>query len=171
MCFAEEYPEETELISFNKMEERGVTGRADDGVIVFVDRFMNVDVKLGETWHCRLHRNMTGLSQYYLAWPISKVETIKPKTEPIPVQAKETETFTALGNDRIFSEKLREGTYIAYRSMNGAWLQLKPSEKGNIRCRDNSISIEGLDEFVCGQLPRSLDFISAEDSFLIKLEE
>lgn len=170
MCYFDEYPEETELITFGKMEERGVSGRADDGIIVFVDRFSKVDVALGETWHCKLLR-APGLSQYYFAWPIEKVEKKQPVAEKTIEIKEEDGSFIALGNDRLFSNKLRTGNYAAYRSLNGSWLQLIPSENGNVGCRDNSIAIEGLDGFISGQFPQTLEYTCREDCFLIKLEE
>ncbi|WP_400210223.1 hypothetical protein [Methanomethylophilus alvi] len=170
MCYFDEYPEETELITFGKMESRGITGRADDGIIVFVDSYSKVEVKLGETWICRLLRGR-GLSQYYLAWPIEKIERKQPVEEVSEEISIEDGSFVALGNDRIFSKKLREGHYTAYRSLNGSWLQLIPSENGNIGCRDNSIAIEGLDGFMSGLFPRTLEYSCREDCFLIKLEE
>ena len=169
MCYFDDYPEETELITFGKMESRGITGRADDGIIVFVDSYSKVDVGLGETWICRLLRGR-GLSQYYLACPIEKVEKEQPVTEEKDEIPAEDGDFVTLGNDRLFSKKLREGGYTAYHSLNGSWLQLVPSENGNIGCRDNSIVIEGLDGFMSGQFPKTLDYSCKEDCFLIKLE-
>lgn len=170
MCYFDEYPKETELITFGKMESRGITGRADDGIIVFVDNYSKVEVGLGETWICRLLRGR-GLSQYYLAWPIEKVV----KEQPIEKVKKKipegNDSFVALGDDRLFSKKLREGRYTAYRSLNGSWLQLIPNENGNIRCKDNSVAIEGLDGFMSGQFPKTLEYSCKEDCFLIKLEE
>lgn len=169
MCYFDEYPEETELVTFGKMESRGITGRADDGIVVFVDSYSKVEVGLGETWICRLLRGR-GLSQYYLAWPIEKVEkeqTVAGTKEENPA---DDGSFVALGNDRLFSKNLREGRYTAYRSLNGSWLQLVPNENGNIGCRDNSIAIEGLDGFMSGQFPKTLEYSCKEDCFLIKLE-
>lgn len=137
---------------------------------MFVDSYSKVEVGLEETWICRLLRGRC-LSQYYLAWSIEKVEKKQPGVEvkeEIPVG---DETLVALGNDKLFSKKLIEGRYIAYRSLNGSWLQLVPSENGNIGCKDNSIAIEGLDGFMSGQFPKMLDYSCKEDCFLIKLEE
>ena len=170
MCYFEEYPEETELITFGKMESRGVSGRADDNIIVFVDSYSNVEVRLGETWICRLLRGR-GLSQYYLAWPIEKVGKEQPATKPKEEIPPTDESFVALGNDVLFSKKLREGCYIAYRSLNGSWLQLMPRRDGNIGCKDNTVAIEGLDGFIPGEFPKVLEYSCKEDCFLIKLEE
>lgn len=170
MCYFEEYPEETELITFGKMENRGITGRADDGIIVFVDSYSNVEVGLGETWICRLLRGR-GLSQYYLAWPIEKVVKKQTAVEAKTESSAGNKSFVAQGNDKLFSNMLSDGKYTAYRSLNGSWLQLVPNENGNIGCKDNSVAIEGLDRFIAGQFPRILECVCRDDSFLIKLEE
>ncbi len=174
MCYFEEYPEETEIITFDRNEDRGIAGKADDGLIVFVDKFSYVDVKYMETWHCKLLRG-PGPSQYYFAWPIDRVEkkqtAVEMPEECLPKPVAGDDSFVAVGDDRLFSKKLRAGNYVAYRSLNGMWLQLMPSDHGNIRCRDNSVAIEGLDGFVSGQFPRNLECTCREDCFLIKLEE
>ncbi len=167
MCFDWEYEGDTVRIRFDKSSERGFYGQADDGIIVFVDRFMDPGVSLGETWNCRLVYKGTDLSRYYFAWPLSKVEVCggsiveEPSTE---------ETIVAVGSDVLFSNAFLPGRYEAYRSFDGSCLQLVSSRSGDIECRENTMRIDGLDRFV-GKTPRNLDYSRREDGYLIKLEE
>ena len=65
MCRFDDYPPETELIKFDLNNERGIAGRAHDGLIVFVDHDSYTDVKFGESWHCKLVRNSNEASKNY----------------------------------------------------------------------------------------------------------
>jgi len=172
--YPEGYPDEAELIKFDKTGKQGrVVGRADDGLAVFVDKYRNVNVELGESWYCRLVRPRDSLGNYYWAWPIEKVRPISRSDQSFENVTDEKfngDVFVAVGNDTIRSIMLSPGRYEAYRSLNGMWLQLKPSDGGRIECIDNSVVLKGLDSFVSRSLPATLEYICSGDSFLIKLE-
>ncbi len=170
MCYAYGYPEEIELIEFNKKGERGVSGRADDGIIVFVDRNSNITVQCGETWHCRLRRG-SGSSKYYLAWPVDKIKNNLPELQKEKKIPANFNLFFALGNDRLFSNELKNGNYFVYRSLNGLKLQITPSDNGNIRCKENLIVIEGLDDYMTGDFPHVFGYEFINGSFLIELDK
>ena len=173
MCYEGEYPDETEVIRFDIFGSPFPKGRAADGNSVFVDRYMGVPVALGETWICRLVRrsDMNG-GQYYFAWPIDKVQA---RAEPDPIVADDNALplgeFIAIGNDTIRSTSLEDGRYSVYRSFNGCTLQLLRDPRGIIVCRNNEISVEGLDNILGSDLPRALDFNCRGDSIMIRVEQ
>ena len=70
MCHSWDYHDATEIITFDRCNEKGAWGVADDGIYVFVDRDMHVSVQVGEIWICRLCRNHSSESVNYWAWPI-----------------------------------------------------------------------------------------------------
>ncbi len=178
MCNFWNYSEATEIVHFCGKRKEGIFGQAEDGIIVFVDRDMGVQVGEGETWICRLSKNRNPDKKIYWAWPIEKLEK---REEKAGVEAaKETGTtgtmtaeegITAEGQDRISSEMFTGGRYMAYRSLNGAFMELIEDPAGDIVCKDGSMAIEGLDVFIGTQFPVALVFTRREDRFLIKLEQ
>ena len=54
MCREYYYPEETWAITFDRKNDKGVVGRANDGRIVLVDNDRGTSVGYRETWECRL---------------------------------------------------------------------------------------------------------------------
>ncbi len=53
MCYPEQYPEETELIIFDRTNDRGAFAEIGN-TRVYVDYFSGIRIEKGESWHCRL---------------------------------------------------------------------------------------------------------------------
>ena len=170
MCYDWDYTEEVVTICFNECGERGIYGQAEDGIIVFIDKFKDPGVCLGERWECRLAYKGTGCSRYYFAWPMNKTEACFGTTEERPTAEEREDTIVAVGNDALFSDAFLPGRYEAYRSPDGSRLQLVFRGDGDIECRESTVRIDGLNRFV-GHVPRNLDYSRTEDGYLIKLEE
>lgn len=180
MCNFWNYSEATEIICFDGKGREGIFGQAEDGIIVFVDRDMGVQVQEGETWICRLSRSRNPDKKIYWAWPIQRIEMKEETaadgaaeetgTEAIEAMAAE-DGITAEGQDRISSGMFTGNRYMAYRSLNGAFMELIEDPAGDIVCKDGSMAIEGLDVFIGTQFPVALVFTRRENGFLIKLEQ
>ena len=166
MCRIEEFSDETYPIRFAHRSERGIYGRTDEGIVIFIDRRCESKVAFGDTWLCRLAFKSTESGAYGFAIPVTRMEN----TEVTVRNERRENIVVAVGNDVLFSDNLRPGRYEAYRSPDGSMLQLIPSETGDIECGGNSVRIDGIDRFV-GQVPRNLDFCRIDDCYLIKLEE
>ncbi len=187
MCRFDDYPQETELITFNHSNEHGIAGKAHDGFIVFVDHDSLVGVKFGESWHCKLVRNNNEQSKNYFAWPIEKVETVPETAETVEGRGAEdpVETVAELPEidmsqiDRdgisvmvdgsLFSERFTADRYSVYRSINGDYLEIIPDPRGNIPCKDRMLSIEGLECFLSRGEESSLNYGCRNGRFLVKL--
>ena len=171
MCYCWDYPEATEIVKFDRQGEKGPWGAADDGIIVFVDRNMGIEVSQGETWVCRLCRNPNPESKNYWAWPIDRIEkkeeTSADLEKNMPVQG--DDTITVIGTDAI-SSRMFEGRYIAYRSLDGAYLELIKDPKGDIIARNGELRIKGLGEFIDPK-STSLGYKHGDGIFLIRLDQ
>ncbi len=180
MCQFWNYSEATEIIHFFGKRKEGVFGQAEDGIIVFVDRDMGVEVEEDDTWICRLSKYQNPDKKIYWAWPLEKVEKKEESVEEKNVEETRTEAIetvttrigiTAEGGDRMCSEMFTADRYMAYRSLNGVYMELIENPMGDIICKDRSVAIEGLDIFIGTEFPVTLDFTRREDGFLIKLEQ
>lgn len=177
MCQYWKYPEETEIIHFCKEGREGAFGQTENGIMVFVDRDVGVHVEKGDTWICRLVRNTNPNKKIYWAWPIEKLEEKKEETiatgyEITDMSVDNMDTLDkvlAIGNDSISSGLLTNERYVAYRSLNGAFMELIADSKGDIVCKDNTVSVNGLDTFIGSEFPVALDFTCKENKILIKL--
>lgn len=98
MCYEYEYPEETEIVTFNRSDERGIWGYLD-GIKIIVDRFHNPGVEMGDTWHCRLCRRQSECGYYFFAMPVEKInpprthiaEEVSPIVSTPAVSSKESD--------------------------------------------------------------------------------
>ena len=187
MCRFDDYPPETELIKFDLNNERGIAGRAHDGLIVFVDHDSYTDVKFGESWHCKLVRNSNEASKNYFAWPMEKAETVPETAErtegvsaedsveiiaeiqEIDMSQIDRDGISVMVDGALFSERFTADRYSAYRSINGDYLEIIPDPRGNIPCRDSTLLIDGLECFLsCGE-ESSLNYVCRNGGFLVKL--
>ena len=179
MCYYEDYPEETELISFDRFGDKGPYGIAPDGLCVFVDSFSMVKVQFGEAWHCKIVKNRL-TDRFYFAWPICRVEK-KSEQQGEATEQKEQEITNKPGtdddaiiaemNDTLFSMRFTGKRYNAYRSINGAYLELIPDAEGNIPCISNRLTIEGLDSFISSETSHPLQYRCKGERLLVMLEQ
>lgn len=168
MCRFEDYPDETETILFDSMASKGPSGKASDGIIVFVDWNSGIDVKQGEMWICKLRRNASIVSTNYFAWPIDRVGTDGSERETLVVAGNGTVT---IAGDSVHSDALPDGMYEVYRSLNGRCLELRKGADGDIPCKDGTMRLEGLKAILVGG-PLGISLLTMDEGhFIIKLEQ
>lgn len=174
----DDYPEETEIIDFFGNGKKGAFSKTNDGVIIFPDKNSGIQIDVGDTWICRLRKHQNLEKRIYWAWPIEKInDQTKTLTwnSTVIQYCSETLTYadgfeiTALGNDTISSSEFVNDRYLAYRSLDGTYMELIIDPQGDIICKDNTMSIEDVDMFISNEFPVNLDYIKRDGSFLIKL--
>ena len=170
MCYEQEYSDRIVKIAFDRTGKKGPYGKSEDDLPVYVDEYWNINVELDDVWFCKLVYKSNGLNEWYFALPVEKVETDTVAVDQGIATGEEKKNIVAVGEDTLYSKILRPGKYDVYRSFDGRYLELIPSDDGDIFCTDNTIGIDDLDRFV-GTTPRVLEYTCRNDRFLIKLEE
>ncbi|MBR2093156.1 MAG: hypothetical protein IJ904_03830 [Candidatus Methanomethylophilaceae archaeon] len=163
MCFFEQYPDDIVAVLFDRTNAEGVFGVADDSKPVYVDRYCGIVVSFGDTWDCRILLSKDG--RFYLAWPLSKHRAV------VEGGSTSVQSVTALGNDTIGSSLFESDRYVAYRSLDGTRLELRPDPRGDIVCREGTIRIPGIDRFIEQATPCALRHVFAGGRLTIELSQ
>ena len=79
------------------------------------------------------------------------------------------ENVAALGDDTIGSALFESGSYVAYRSLDGTHLELRPEPCGDIVCHDGTVRIPGIDRLIGQAVPCPLRHVSVGGRLTIEL--